>query len=252
MSPSIWTRCEGRSRLRRLRGEAWRVVEDQYLFSTRKLVDSDAEQRVLEDLLESSKPAAPPRGLHYLLLTPFRYPPLAHGSRLRTRADPGVWYGSGEQRTAFAEAAYYRLLFLEGTAAAIDSLELDLSAFRASFDTPRGVDLTRAPFAAHRAEISSPVSYAHSQPLGRDMREAGVEACLFESARDPEGINVALFTPRAFAARKPLPPESWRCVATRGFVEVVKKDVFRRVSHRFERGQFEVDGKLPAPGLGAP
>ena len=43
MSSSIWTRCEGRSRLRRLRGEAWRVVEDQYLFSTRKLVASDAE-----------------------------------------------------------------------------------------------------------------------------------------------------------------------------------------------------------------
>jgi RES domain len=252
MSSNIWTRCEGRSRLRRLRGEAWRVVEDQYLFSTRKLVDSDAEQRVLEDLLESSKPAAPPRGLHYLLLTPFRYRPLAHGSRLRTRADPGVWYGSREQRTAFAEAAYYRLLFLEGTAAAIDSLELDLSAFRASFETARGVDLTRAPFAAHRAAISSPVSYADSQPLGRDMRAAGVEACLFDSAREPGGVNVALFTPRAFAARKPSPPESWRCVATRAFVEVVKKDVFRRVSHRFERAQFEVEGKLPAPGLTAP
>jgi len=38
-------------------------------------------------------------------------------------------------------------------------------------------------------------------------------------------------------------------VATRRFVEVIKKDVFRRVSHRFERGQFEVNGKLPAPGL---
>ena len=203
---------------------------------------------MLEDLLEASKPAATPRALHYLLLTPFRYPPLAHGSRLRTRADAGVWYGSREQRTAFAEAAYYRLLFLEGTAADIDTLELDLSAFRASFDTPRGVDLTRAPFSAHRAAISSPVTYAESQPLGREMREAGVEACLFDSARERGGVNVALFTPRAFAARRPSPPESWRCVATRSFVEVVKKDVFRRATHRFERAQFEVDGKLPAPG----
>lgn len=248
MSSSIWTRCEGRSRLRRLRGEAWRVVEDQYLFSTRKLVTSDAEQRVLEELLEASKPAAAPRGLHYLLLTPFRYPPLAHGSRFRTRADAGVWYGSREARTAFAEAAYYRLLFLEGTPA-IDSLELDLSAFRAAFESPRGVDLTRPPFAAHRAAISSPVTYAESQPLGREMREAGVEACLFDSAREPGGVNVALFTPRAFASRKPSPPESWRCVATRRFVEVLKKDVFRRAAHRFERAQFEVGGKLPAPGL---
>jgi hypothetical protein len=249
MSSSIWTRCGGRSRLRRLRGEAWRVVEDQYLFSTRKLVGSDAEHRVLEELLEASKPGASPRGLHYLLLTPFRYPPFARGSRLRTRAEAGVWYGSREPRTAFAEAAYYRLLFLEGTAAAIESLELDLSAFRAAFDTPRGVDLTRAPFAAHRAAISSPVTYADSQPLGREMRQAGVEACLLASAREPEGVNVALFTPHAFVSRKPSPPESWRCVATRRFVEVVKKDVFRHVSHRFERAQFEVDGKLPAPGL---
>ena len=249
MSSSIWTRCEGRSRLRRLRGEAWRVVEDQYLFSTRKLVDSDAEQRVLEDLLEASKPGAAARGLHYLLVTPFRYPPLSHGSRLRTRADAGVWYGSREQRTAFAEAAYYRLLFLEGSAAEIDSLELDLSAFRAAYETGRGADLTRPPFAAHRAAISSPVSYAESQPLGREMREAGVEACLFDSAREPGGVNVAVFTPRAFASRKPTPPESWRCVATRRYVEVVKKDVFRRLTHRFERAQFEVDGALPAPGL---
>src|SRR6267143_1589227 len=111
MSSSIWTRCEGRSRLRRLRGEAWRVVEDQYLF-----------------------------------LTPFRYPPLTRGSRFRTRAEAGVWYGAREQRTAFAEAAYYRLLFLEGTAAAIGSLELDLSAFRAAFETPRGAAPTRGPF----------------------------------------------------------------------------------------------------------
>jgi hypothetical protein len=38
-------------------------------------------------------------------------------------------------------------------------------------------------------------------------------------------------------------------VATRRFVEVVKKDVFRRDSYRFERPAFEVDGRLPAPGL---
>src|SRR5207245_9865400 len=164
----------------------------------------------------------------------------------------GVWYGSREQRTAFAEAAYYRLLFLEGTAAAIDSLELDLSAFRAAFESARGADLTRPPFAAHRAAISSPTSYADSQPLGREMREGGVEACLYDSARERDGVNVALFTPRAFASRKPSPPESWRCMASPGFVEVTKKDVFRRASHRFERSQFEVDGRLAAPGLSPP
>ena len=225
-------------------------MEDQYLASTRKLVDSDAEQQVLEEVLEASKPRPGVRGLHYLLLTPFRYPPFTHGSRFRTRAEPGVWYGSRDQHSAFAEVAYYRLLFLEGTAAAIGSLEVGLSAFRAAYDSPRGIDLTRPPFAAHRAAISSPTSYAESQPLGREMREAGVELCWYDSAREKDGVNVALFTPRALASRKPSPPESWRCVATRSAVEIVKKDVFRRVVLRFERAQFEVEGRLPAPALG--
>ena len=59
-----------------------------------------------------------------------------------------------------------------------------------------------APFAPHEAKIASPTSYAISQPLGREMREAGVVLCKFTSARDRErGANVALFTP-AFTARR--------------------------------------------------
>ena len=92
------------------------MVESQHLFSTRKLVDSEAEHRVLEELIEGHKPKGE-RGLHFLLATPFRYPPLPHGSRFGTRGQHGIWYGAVEQRTAFAESAYYRLLFLEGTAA---------------------------------------------------------------------------------------------------------------------------------------
>ena len=73
MSSSIWTRYEGRSRLAALAGEAWRVVESQHLFSTRALVDSDAEHRILEDLIEGKKPRGEATGLHFLLATPFRY-----------------------------------------------------------------------------------------------------------------------------------------------------------------------------------
>ena len=74
MSRSIWMRCEGSSRLRLLELDAWRVVESQHIVSTRKLVDSDEEQTVLEDLIEKVKPPAPVgdsfTGLHYLLMTP--------------------------------------------------------------------------------------------------------------------------------------------------------------------------------------
>ena len=119
MSRSIWTRCGAKANLRRLTAKAWRVVEAQHVVSTRKLVDSHDEQELLEELIEPSKPRLPDmqgfHGLHYLLSTPFRYPPLPHGSRFATRTERAVWYGSSRVRTAFAETAYYRLLFLDGT-----------------------------------------------------------------------------------------------------------------------------------------
>src|SRR5687768_15988678 len=70
MSSSIWMQCEGDSELRPLQLEPWRVVESQHQISTRKLVDSDAEQQVLEQLIDAAKPAdRTGRRLHYLLFT---------------------------------------------------------------------------------------------------------------------------------------------------------------------------------------
>jgi hypothetical protein len=115
MSPSIWTRCAASSEPTRLDVAAWRVVEGQHVVSTRKLVDSDAEQHLLEELIETVKPPLPAEArdgaVHYLLTTPLRYPPRRHGSRFGGRGERSLWYGSREQRTAFAETAYYRLLF---------------------------------------------------------------------------------------------------------------------------------------------
>lgn len=251
MPSSIWTRCGGRSNARRLVGRAWRVVESQHLFSTRKLVDSDEEQRLLEQLIEDVKPpsGAPP-GMHWLLFTPFRYPPLRHGSRFGTRAERGIWYGSRTRATAFAEKAYYLLLFLAGTAADLTPLETDVSIFQAGYETTRGVDLTREPFPRYRRLISSPTAYEESQALGRDMRADEVEAFLYASARDPEaGVNVGLFVPAALSSRRPSAPETWRCVATREGVELAKEDVFRPATFAYSRNTFEVDGRLPAPAF---
>lgn len=251
MPSNIWTRCAGKSNLRRLSGRAWRVVESQHLFATRKLVDSDEEQALLEELIEDVKPpAGAPTGMHYLLFTPFRYPPLRHGSRFGTRAERGIWYGSRTPKTAFAEKAYYLLLFLEGTSADLTPWESDVSIFQAACETPRGADLTRGPFERWERVISSPSSYSDSQALGRDMRADGVEAFVYGSARDPDhGANVGLFVPAALASRRPSIPESWRCMVTRAGVEVTKEDVFRSASFAFERAVFEVDGRLPAPAL---
>ena len=252
MSSSIWTRCGARANVRRLGGRAWRAVEGQHVVSTRKLVDSAEEQEILEGLIEESKPPLPEEpgfaGLHYLLSTPFRYPPLRHGSRFGTRAERSLWYGSSRPRTAFAETAYYRLVFLEGTSADLGSVAVELSLFHAALRTSRGVDLTRGPFEPQRDVIASPSHYGATQELGREMRADGVLAFRYPSARDARGgTNLALFDPAAFAVRVPSAPENWHCVATRERVELTKKDVFEKRSLVYPRQEFLVRGRLPSP-----
>lgn len=249
MSSSIWTRCAGRAELRRLSGRAWRVVEAQHRVATRKLVDSTEEQAILERMLERSKPPLPADGdgRHELLVTPFRYPPLRHGSRFGTRAEPSLWYGSTRLPTALAETAYYRLVFLDGTAADLGLLTVEMSAFRAAWRTARGIDLVRPPFDAERDSIASPVRYEATQRLGREMRDDGVTAFRYPSARRPGGVNVGLFTPAAFTAEPPSVPETWTCIAEPRRVEFVRHGLFERRTVAFPREAFEVDGRLPAP-----
>jgi hypothetical protein len=249
MSSSIWTRCAGASEIRRLDVSPWRVVEAQHPLSTLKLVESAAEQMLLEELLERAKPPArAPSRLHYLLSTPFRYPPLRHGSRFGTRFEPGIWYGSETRRTAFAEVAYYRLVFLEGTRADLQPLTTPHTAFSARVKTQRGVDLSGKAFAKARSAIASPSRYAATQQLGTDMRAAGVEAVRYPSARDKEGgLNVAVLTPRAFTAARPKDLQTWHCVASRSRVEVAKRDYFGVERYAFDRAEFLVNGTLPWP-----
>ncbi len=253
MSSSIWTRCAGTSKqrlFRALRLSPWRVVEAQHQVSTRKLVDSADEQILLEELIDATKPPDSTRGrLHYLLATPFRYPPLAHGSRFGGRRERGIWYGSESQRTAFAEVAYYRFVFLAGTRADLGVVATQLTAFTARARSARAVDLVAPPFDAHRRAIASPSRYAAAQTLGAEMRAAGVELIRYPSARDADGVNVAAFTPTVFGAAKPRELETWQCTATRLRVELATRDYFRRESFTFPRENFLIDGVLPAPAV---
>ena len=251
MSSTIWTQSAASSKIRPLSLRAWRVVEAQHLVSTRKLVDSDAEQAILEDMIEAQKPHAPDTGrLHYLLFTPFRYPPLRRGSRFGGRWERGIWYGSEALRAALAEVAYYRLLFLEGTGAEVGPVQTDLTAFRTPLETTRGLDLASSPFERWSRELTSKTSYASTQPLGTAMREAGVEVFRYRSARDREGgINVGVFAPQAFAARRPRELQTWHAWATRTSVDISRRDYFVREAYRFPREDFLVRGVLPRPAV---
>ncbi|MEK9508595.1 RES family NAD+ phosphorylase [Gaopeijia maritima] len=227
------------------------MVEAQHLVSTRKLVDTDAEQVLLEQLIDGVKPPLPeatPPGLHYLLLTPFRYPPLPFGSRFGRSTEPGIWYGSDAVETALAESAYYRLVFLEGTAADLGTVRTDITAYQARLEAERGVDLTAPPFDEHEAAISSRAEYDAAQALGAAMRANGVQAFRYRSARDPErGSNVGAFTAEVFRGARPRNLEPWHCTSASDGVEFRKLDYFTRVVVRFDADAFQVDGSLPTP-----
>ena len=151
--------------------DLWRAVEAQHRVATMLLVDTLDEQALLESLLDASKPALPesmPR-LHWLLFTPFRYPPLPSGSRFRGPAEPGVFYGAEERRAACAELGYWRWRFLMDSPA----LEAIGPTAQTLFRTPvagAGIDLRRPPFDARRAAWTDPADYA---ALLKEMQSAG-------------------------------------------------------------------------------
>jgi len=77
------------------------------------------------------------------------------------------------------------------------------------------------------------------------MRNAGIEAFEYRSARDPrQGLNVALFTPRALAAAKPDILDEWLCQTT-----AERVSYYSRTGGicEFSIGTFLVDGELPLP-----
>jgi hypothetical protein len=250
MSSNIWTRCAGDSRIRPLRLSPWRAVEAQHQVSTRKLVDTAAEQELLEELIDRAKPPERTLGrFHYLLTTPFRYPPLRHGSRFGTKYDVGIWYGSETLAGTFAEVAYYRFVFLDGTQADLGTVSTQLTAFRTSAHSQRGIDLVAPPFDKYRSKIASPVRYDESQMLGAAMRGAGVELFRYPSARNAGHVNVAAFTAVVFGKAKPREIQTWHCTATQRTAELVKRDYFGHELHSFARESFLVDGALPTPAV---
>lgn len=232
-----------------LAGILLRLVESQEQVATHQLVSSLDRQAVLEDLLEATKP---PRRkgtehLHSLLTTPFRYPPLKHGSRFGTRSEPSLLYGSAETRTVLAESAYYRFVFWYGMATPPASkLDTQHTLFEAAYRTAKGLHLHRPPFARYRDALSSPTDYAESQALGASLRSAGIEGFEFSSARDAEGgINLALFTPHALARAAPVSQEPWLCELSGTRVQF--RAAYGRTVHDFPVETFWVAGRLPWP-----
>jgi len=242
-----WTPAALSSERRRFSGACWRVVEAQHRVSTMKLVDTLAEQSLLESIVDASKPSVPPECglLHYLLSTPFRYgAPYPSGSRFRRAGlTAGVFYASKTPATAIAEMAFHRLLFFaDSPATPWPSDAGDYTAFSVRFRSRGALDLTEAPFDAERARWTHPTDYAPCQAFADTAREADVDVLRCPSARDRAGINIALLRCRAFAARDPLARQTWRVGLNAHGVRAVCDHPDTRLE--FDRGAFAADPRI--------
>jgi RES domain-containing protein len=218
MSVITWTPTAASSEARIFDKKVWRVVEDQHRSSTVKLVDNLVEHDILESILESGKPPLP-RGtenLDYLLASPFRYPPVFHGSRFREIGDPGVFSAAFEFRTAATELGFWRWKFLLSSSGLSRLDPATHTAFKAHIKG-RSVDLTAAPFNRDSVIWKHPTSYAGTQEFGRVARGGGIEVIVYQSVRDPDERKcIAVLTPSAFISLKPdHDMQTWHLSVTR-------------------------------------
>jgi hypothetical protein len=228
--PQSWLPKAVEAARRDMSVRAWRAVEAQHVVSTLRLVNNDPDrQDLLERILEDSKPPVPPEAqrLHYLLSTPFRYPPRSFGSRFRAWTDPGVLYAALQRRTACTEMGYWRWRFaaesegLRGIPASPQTL-FQVGARGA------GINLQDPPFAAREFLWTDPADYAATQAAGRVARAAGIELLLYRSVRDPEpGTCVAVLSPTALNPKRPIAQETWHLTITPGAA------IWQRENQRF-------------------
>ena len=239
-----------------LEGEGYRVVESQSQIATVALVDTLEEQRVLEELVERTKPRAPSdassdRETHYLISTPFRYPPLRHGSRFGSTAERGIFYGAEALSTALAETAFYALLFVKHSEGLDRLTAVSKTAFRFGYRTALAIDLTKERFHSHRARLEAPDDYSATQALGRSARELGIEVIRFRSIRcEHQGCNIAVLSLSALEPQ-PLGSQGWHMILRDDRVDFLEREKFspRRLSFAVE--DFVRRGVYKHPSLSA-
>lgn len=248
MSSPISTPAALSSSARPSAGRAWRLVEAQHKVSTAKLTDTAAEQTLLENIIEDTKPKIPPecRHLHYLLATPFRYgSPYPIGSRFRKAGrSPGVFYASEHADTAIAELCFARLLFFADLPALRWPQEAgEYTAFSVEYATSNAIDLTLAPFVDRAAAWGHVTDYAACQELATIARRDGIDLIKYRSVRDPaHKINLAILHCAVFARSEPLDHQTWRILLGSNGARALCE--MPRVAIDFNRTAFAEDPRI--------
>jgi hypothetical protein len=199
-------------------GNVWRLIENQYRSSTVRIVDTDAEQQVLEQALEDTKPPVPRacRHLDYRLWSPFRYGRYPRASRFRRAGPtPGVWYGSEDPVTAVCESAWGSLRFFAASPGTpLPRWPVEHTAVMADIRTETAIDLT-LPEMAGQGRWTDPDDYADCLALADRVRTEGCDAIRYASVRHPDHApNLAVLSCRAFAQPAPIALQTWHIMLT--------------------------------------
>ena len=235
-----------------LQGTVLRLVQQQGINSLDPLVDNLEQLARLEALVETSKPLPQATGAaipsHPLLITPFRYPPLRHGSRFGSRQSRGMFYGSRSRNGCLVEGAFYALLFWEGL---IDPPPAPIrrrqTLFSVLLDASRGLQLQTIADQAVQATLRDPIAYGPTQELGAWMREHGIEAFEYPSARSSDAlVQVGVLTPAVFLST-PFDHVEITAEISADHVSFLCHDDGQL--HPFPRDLFLVDGQLPLAAL---
>ena len=232
-----------------LAGVVLRLVEQQGAQATRRITDNLDEQAWLEDFLEASKPELPSAEecavRHRLLLTPFRYRK-RHGSRFATRWERGLFYGSRSRFGCLLEGAYYELVFQNGPEQPFPrSSAMRKALFHVEVCTSRGLKLQEHGSRELQARLRDSVDSHFCQGVGRQMREARIEAFEYHSARsDQDVVQVGAISCRIFTST---PFDQVEVQVEANGDEVSIRCLDDNTVHHFLRQQFEVNGELPQP-----
>jgi hypothetical protein len=225
-----------------------RMVETQEYAATTSLVDDLEEQAILEQILDEFKPnyADDTQGLHYLISTPFRYPPLKYGSRFGTITEPSYFYASESIHTCLAEAAFYRFYLIDGTETPFPKMiQSEHSLFFVEVLSDNTLDLTQIFNSDIQHQLTDPATYSLTQKVGQHARENGADLLRYFSARSQQqGINVAIDNHTIIQSEKPKDKVEYICQLDPQ-TGILRFSQPRTFPVMFTREQYLVAGELP-------
>jgi hypothetical protein len=159
-----------------------------------------------------------------------------------------LFYGSRSRFGCLLEGAYYELVFQDGPERPFPrSSAMRKAIFHVQVRTASGLKLQQHGGRELQARLRDPVDSHCCQGIGRQMREAGIEAFEYHSARSAEdvvqvgAISCCVFTSTPF--------DQVEVQLEANCKEVSIRCLDDNTVHHFRRQQFEVNGELPQPTL---